>query len=82
MKGANSVSNPFAKASMESTASFKSRAGEIGMSDDLISRLIDGGIDTFGKLAYICSVSPTSGDDGPLKEALNRMLTGGPSLTP
>ena len=78
----NLVSATFAMASMESTASFKSRAGEIGMSDDLISRLIDGGVDTFGKLAYICSVSPTSGDDGPLKEALNRMLTGGSALTP
>lgn len=69
-------------ASMESTASFKSRASEIGMSGDLISRLIDGGVDTFGKLAYICSVSPTSGDDGPLKEALTSILTGGIVLTP
>jgi len=52
------------------------------MSGDLISGLIDGGVDTFGKLAHICSVSPTSGDDGPLKEALTSILTGGVVLTP
>jgi len=48
-------------ASMESVASFKARASEIGMADTLVQRLTDAGIDTFGKLAYICSVSLTSG---------------------
>ena len=67
---------------MESVASFKARAFEIGMEDTLVQRLTDAGIDTFGKLAYICSVSPTSGDDRPLKDALQQLIAGGDQLTP
>jgi len=69
-------------ASMESVASFEARASEIGMADTLMQRLKDVGIDTFGKLAYICSVSPTSGDDKPLKDALQQMVVDGDQLTP
>eukprot|EP00435_Cladocopium_sp_Y103_P009006 s2759_g2.t1 len=66
---------------MESVASFKSRASEIGMQEELVNRLTRAGVDTFGKLAYICSVNPTSGDDAPLREALVALLGGAP-LTP
>ena len=69
-------------ASMESVASFKARATEIGMADTLAQRLADAGVDTFGKLAYICSVNPTSGDDKPLKDALQQLLVNGDPLTP
>ena len=69
-------------ASMESVASFKARASEIGMADTLVQWLTDAGIDTFGKLAYICSVSPASGDDKPLKDALKQLVVDGNQLTP
>ena len=69
-------------ASMESVASFKARAFEIGMADTLVERLTNAGVDTFGKLAYICSVSPTSGDDKPLKDALQQLIVDGDQLTP
>ena len=69
-------------ASMESVASFKARAMEIGMADTLVQRLADAGVDTFGKLAYVCSVNPTSGDDRPLKDALQQLIVGGDQLTP
>jgi len=69
-------------ASMESVAGFEARASEIGMADTLMQRLTDAGIDTFGKLAYVCSVSPTSGDDRPLKDALQQLVVDGDQLTP
>ena len=68
--------------SMESVPSFRARAADIGMSSELIDRLVAAGLDTFGKLAYVCSVSPTAGDDAPLRDALGRMLAGGDPLTP
>ena len=67
---------------MESVPSFRARAADIGMRDELIERLVVAGVDTFGKLAYVCRVNPTAGDDGPLKEALGRLLTDGDPLTP
>ena len=69
-------------ASMESVPSFRARAADIGMRAELIDRLVGAGIDTFGKLAYVCSVSPTAGDDGPLRDALGRLLADGDPLTP
>ena len=67
---------------LESVASFKARAFEIGMADTLVQRLTDAGIDTFGKLAYICRVCPTSGDDRPLKDALQQLVVDVDQLTP
>ena len=67
---------------MESVPSFRARAADIGMRVELIDRLVGAGIDTFGKLAYVCSVSPTAGDDGPLRDALGRLLADGDPLTP
>ena len=69
-------------ASMESVPSFRARAADIGMRDELIERPVVAGVDTFGKLSYVCSVNPTAGDDGPFKEALGRLLADGDPLTP
>ena len=59
---------------MESVANFTSRATEIGMAEDLLTELKGKGIDTFNKLAYIAAVSPNSGDDTKLKQALDTLL--------
>ena len=65
---------------MESVANFTSRAKEIGMAEGLIESMKDNGVNTFSKLAYICSSNPTSGDDSKLKEALEALI--GRVLTP
>ena len=67
-------------AGLESKPSFKERALEIGGTDDFIQRLVNAGIDCFGKLAFICSANPHSGDDAPLKDAVTTLLTAEPSV--
>eukprot|EP00435_Cladocopium_sp_Y103_P012896 s199_g3.t1 len=59
---------------MESKASFKARALEIGIATETVDKLIAAGLNSFSKLAYICAVNPASGDDAKLKKALEDML--------
>ena len=59
---------------VESEAEFLARAKEIGMEEAFITALQTAGIKTFGKLAYICAVSPQSGDDTPLVDAVEKLL--------
>ena len=59
---------------MESKASFKARALEIGIADDTIEALIAAGLNSFSKLAYVCAVNPSSGDDTKLKKAIEDLL--------
>ena len=58
-------------AGLESSAHFKDRAKK----DELITELTEAGIDTFGKLAFICAIQPNSGDDAALLVAI-KGLTG------
>ncbi|CAE7710283.1 F25B4.6 [Symbiodinium sp. CCMP2592] len=60
---------------LESEAEFLARAREIGMDDGFVKSLQAAGIKTFGKLAYICAVSPQSGDDTPLIQAVQKLLS-------
>ncbi|CAE7257321.1 F25B4.6 [Symbiodinium sp. CCMP2592] len=60
---------------LESEAEFLARAREIGMDDAFVKSLQAAGIKTFGKLAYICAVSPQSGDDTPLIQAVQKILS-------
>lgn len=59
---------------MESKASFKARALEIGIEEATIDKLITAGLNSFSKLAYICAVNPSSGDDSKLKKAIEDLL--------
>ena len=59
---------------LESEAEFASRARQINMDESFFSAIQAAGIKTFGKLAYICAVSPQSGDDTPLLESVERLL--------
>ena len=68
-------------AGLESKPSFKERALEIGGAEEFIQSLIGAGIDCFGKLAFICSANPHSGDDTPLKEAISSLLPTAPTVT-
>lgn len=65
-------------AGIESQASFRARALEISVREAVIDELVASGIDTFGKLAYICA-NPNSGDDAPLQLALRDRLTDDPT---
>ena len=59
---------------MESKASFKARALEIGIAENTLERLIAAGLNSFSKLAYVCAVNPASGDDSKLKKAIEDLL--------
>ena len=59
---------------MESKATFKERALDIGLEAALVTELIAKGVDRFSRLAYVCSANPTSGDDTKLKRALEDLL--------
>ncbi|CAE7251626.1 unnamed protein product [Symbiodinium sp. CCMP2456] len=62
-------------AGLESSAHFKDRARKYGLAEDLLSEFTKAGIDTFGKLAFICAIQPNSGDDTALLQAI-KGLTG------
>lgn len=59
---------------MDSKASFKKRAEEIGMDDTLLGDMIGKGLDSYSKLAYVCAANPTSGDDTKLKKAVEDLI--------
>ena len=59
---------------LESKPSFKARGLEIGTDPVFLTELITAGIDSFGKLAFICSSNPHSGDDTALVAAVADIL--------
>ena len=59
---------------LESEAEFAARAKAISMEDTFFTALKNAGVRTFGRLAYICAVSPQSGDDAPLIKAVEDLL--------
>lgn len=65
---------------LESKASFKERALEIGATAAFVTTLETAGIDCFGKLAFVCSANPHSGDDTPLKTAVTALTGAEPSV--
>ena len=65
---------------LESKASFKERALEVGATPAYVETLAAGGIDSFGKLAFVCSANPHSGDDAPLKTAVAALVGAEPSV--
>ena len=59
---------------MDSKASFRARALEVGLEAEVVDKLITQGLSSFNKLAFVCSVNPSSGDDTKLKQALEGLL--------
>ena len=59
---------------LDSTAAFKARATEIGMRKQLLDKLVAGGVSTFGKLAFVCSATPNSGNEQALVDAVNAIV--------
>ena len=62
-------------AGLESVPAFTERAKQIGISDELLKKFTDKNLDTYGKLAFICSSRPSSGDDKALFDSIKE-LTG------
>lgn len=63
---------------LESKPSFKARGLEIGTDPGFLDELIGAGIDSFGKLAFICASNPHSGDDTALVAAVTGLLGSAP----
>jgi hypothetical protein len=59
---------------LDSKPVFLSRLESSGLEEDAVQRLIAGGLDTLAKLAYLAPVSPSSGDDRALMEALKAVM--------
>ena len=65
---------------LDSSASFKARALEIGMSEGLYNLLKDNGVQTYGAFAFICPYTPGQGDEAVLIDATEAIIRR--SLTP
>ena len=65
---------------LDSEHAFKSRAIEVGMADDLITKLANGGIKTFGSLAFSSEATPTSNTETKFKDAIEALISD--ALTP
>ena len=61
-------------AGLESAAAFAERAAQIGMDAAFLKELTDKHLDTFGKLAFVCSCRPNSGDDKALFDAVKDLI--------
>ena len=59
---------------LDSTASFKSRALEIGMSEALCNLLRDNGVSTHGAFAFICPYIAGQGDEAVLMDATEALI--------
>eukprot|EP00439_Symbiodinium_sp_Y106_P071164 s5236_g12.t1 len=62
-------------AGLESVPAFTERAKQIGISEELLKKFVKKNLDTYGKLAFICSSRPSSGDDKALFDSIKE-LTG------
>ena len=58
----------------DSSAVFEQRSKAIGLSEDIIRRFKDNGLDTMAKLAFACNFSPGGSDDKPFKDLLTKVL--------
>ena len=59
---------------LESSALFKERALNFGLSQAVITTLVARGYDTFGKLAFCSAYRPGQSDEAPLMQALATIL--------
>ena len=64
----------------ESTAVFKARAKEIGISDESFAKLEREGLTTMATFAFCCHLNPSAADEKPLTELVARVLDAEPSL--
>ena len=66
--------------SIESTAAFINRAKTIGLSDEVVNAIENGGVATFGTFAFCCPYVPGQPDEAPFQVALQTILGREPTL--
>lgn len=59
---------------LDSTHAFESRALEIGMSEEFIEKLKNGGVKTFGSLAFSSDATPSSNTEDKFKDAIKQLI--------
>lgn len=64
---------------MDSGASFKDRAKQIGLPDSAVTALADQNLATFGQFAFLSGFQPGSTDEKPFVDALTKILGQAPS---
>ncbi|CAK9099135.1 unnamed protein product [Durusdinium trenchii] len=64
---------------LESEASFKARAKEIGLAETVVNELVANGVKSFGSLAFITPYRPGQPGEAPLIEALKKALNRDPT---
>ena len=55
---------------MESKAAFKARAEEIGVAEEIVAKLGESNVATFGQYAFIAPNNPSSSDEKEFKDAI------------
>ena len=65
---------------LDSEAAFQARAKELGLKDDVIQKLKEGNISSFGNLAFASPYQIGQADEGPLVEALTAILGRAPTV--
>lgn len=63
-----------AMVSLESKAAWESRARAIGVPEGFINELQIAKLDTFGQWAFCCASNPSSGDDKPVRDAVQALI--------
>ena len=59
---------------LDSKHAFKSRAIEVGIKDEFVTKLKNGGIETFGSLAFSSDATPTSNTESKFKTAVEGLI--------
>ncbi|CAE7224143.1 unnamed protein product [Symbiodinium sp. CCMP2592] len=58
----------------ESEANFSSRAAKLGLKAEVLQLLVDGGVNTLAKFAYVSSFIPGQSDEGPFVTSIKDLL--------
>ena len=59
---------------MESKAAFKARAEEIGVAEEVVAKLGESNVATFGQYAFIAPNNPSSSDEKEFKDAIESIM--------
>ena len=68
-------------ATVESSAAFVSRASVIGLSAEVIGKLEENNVHTFGMFAFCCPYTPGASDETPFSSAITEILGRAPSIS-
>ena len=64
----------------DSAANFEASALKLGLDASVLKLLVDGGVDTIAKYAFVSSFVPGGGDEKPFLDAISSLLKRDPSI--